>query len=88
MHDVPDPDALHRAGRRPRKICYRESEFKGDKYHFCSDHCKDIFDGEPQKYVQAWLPVHQIYQGNCFKPGTDPTAKASTRCWRCLTTTR
>jgi phenol hydroxylase P3 protein len=23
--------------------------------------------------VQSWLPVHQIYQGNCFKPGTDPT---------------
>jgi phenol hydroxylase P3 protein len=25
--------------------------------------------------VQSWLPVHQIYQGHCFKPGTDPTAE-------------
>ena len=24
--------------------------------------------------MHAWLPVHQIYQGNCFLPGVDPTA--------------
>jgi phenol hydroxylase P3 protein len=57
----------------PTKICYRESDFKGAKYHMCSDGCKEIFDNEPEKYVQAWLPVHQIYQGNCFPEGTDPT---------------
>ena len=45
--------------------CYRSSEYEGDTYHFCSDGCKDIFDNEPEKYVQSWLPVHQIYQGNC-----------------------
>lgn len=59
----------------PTKICYRESDYKDDKYHFCSDHCKEIFDHEPEKYVQAWMPVHQIYQGNCFNPGVDPTVK-------------
>ena len=58
----------------PTKICYRERDYKGNKYHFCSDHCQHIFDNEPEKYVQAWLPVHQIYQGNCFPEGTDPTA--------------
>ena len=57
----------------PTKICYRESTHHGMKHHFCSDGCKDIFDGEPEKYVQAWMPVHQIYQGNCFPEGTDPT---------------
>jgi phenol hydroxylase P3 protein len=57
------------------QICYRESDYKAYKYHFCSDHCKSIFDHEPEKYVQSWLPVHQVYQGNCFKPGTDPTAE-------------
>ena len=57
------------------KICYREVDYKGDKYHFCSDHCKEIFEHEPEKYVQAWLPVHQIYQGNCFPEGTDPTVE-------------
>ena len=58
----------------PTKICYRESDFGGDKYHFCSDGCKDIFDNEPEKYIQSWLPVHQIYQGNCFGPDADPTS--------------
>ena len=58
----------------PTQICYRESDYKGEKFHTCSDGCKHIFDDEPEKYVQAWLPVHQIYQGNCFPEGTDPTA--------------
>ena len=49
----------------PTKICFRRSKYKEDTYHFCSDGCKDIFDFEPEKYVQSWLPVHQIYQGNC-----------------------
>jgi len=59
----------------PTKICYRESDYNGEKYHFCSDHCKHIFDHEPEKYVQSWLPVHQIYQGSCFPEGTDPTVE-------------
>ena len=58
----------------PTKICYRETDYKGEKYHFCSDGCKGIFGHEPEKYIQAWLPVHQIYQGNCFPEGADPTA--------------
>jgi phenol/toluene 2-monooxygenase (NADH) P3/A3 len=58
----------------PTRICYRESDFDGVKYHFCSDGCKRIFDYEPEKYVQSWLPVHQIYQGNCFGPDADPTS--------------
>ncbi|KVW76936.1 aromatic/alkene/methane monooxygenase hydroxylase/oxygenase subunit alpha [Burkholderia cepacia] len=58
-----------------RKIGARESNYLGNKFHFCSDHCKEIFDHEPQKYVQAWLPVHQIHQGNCFPPDADPTAE-------------
>ncbi|AYQ42201.1 phenol 2-monooxygenase [Burkholderia aenigmatica] len=59
----------------PRKIGARESDYLGNKFHFCSDHCKEIFDHEPQKYVQAWLPVHQIHQGNCFPPDADPSAE-------------
>jgi len=58
----------------PTQICYRETDYKEEKYHFCSDHCKHIFEHEPEKYVQAWLPVHQIYQGNCFPEGADPSA--------------
>ncbi|MDX2471450.1 MAG: aromatic/alkene/methane monooxygenase hydroxylase/oxygenase subunit alpha [SAR324 cluster bacterium] len=49
----------------PTQISYRSSDYEGEKFHFCSDGCKDIFDDEPEKYKQAWLPVHQIFQGNC-----------------------
>ena len=49
----------------PTMISYRSTEYKGEKYHFCSDGCKNIFEHEPEKYTQAWLPVHQIFQGNC-----------------------
>ena len=38
------------------------------RYDFCSDGCQWIFEREPEKYVQAWLPVHQIYQGVCGGP--------------------
>lgn len=58
----------------PSQICYREATYKSEKFHFCSDGCKDIFCNEPEKYVHAHLPVHQIYQGNYFNPGVDPTA--------------
>lgn len=49
----------------PTKICFRRTEYKGETYHFCSDGCCDIFKDEPEKYIQSWLPVHQIFQGNC-----------------------
>ncbi|MBX3263171.1 MAG: aromatic/alkene/methane monooxygenase hydroxylase/oxygenase subunit alpha [Labilithrix sp.] len=49
----------------PTKIAFRESIWRGERFHFCSDGCKDIFDDEPEKMSQSWLPVHQIFQGNC-----------------------
>jgi phenol hydroxylase P3 protein len=49
----------------PTVLSLRHSEFRGERYNFCSDGCQWIFEREPEKYVQAWLPVHQIYQGNC-----------------------
>jgi len=49
----------------PTTLSTRSSEFRGERFNFCSDGCKWVFDREPEKYVQAWLPVHQIYQGNC-----------------------
>ena len=55
----------------PTMTTYRASEYKDERYNFCSDGCKDIFDDEPEKYVQAWLPVHQIFQGNCGGPDLD-----------------
>lgn len=49
----------------PTTLCSRETEYQGQYYHFCSDGCRDIFHGEPEKYVQAWLPTHQVFQGHC-----------------------
>jgi phenol hydroxylase P3 protein len=46
-------------------LSHRSTEHEGERYHFCSQGCCDIFQYEPTKYIQAWLPVHQILQGNC-----------------------
>ena len=48
----------------PGKLCHRELDYQGEKYHFCSDHCQHIFEDEPEKYVQSWLPMPQLFQGN------------------------
>ncbi len=58
----------------PTQICYREESYLGDKFHMCSDGCRDVFCNEPEKFVHAHLPVPQIYQGNYFNPGVDPTS--------------
>lgn len=47
----------------PTTLGHREREHQGERYHFCSDHCRAIFDHEPEKYVQAWLPMNQLTQG-------------------------
>ena len=58
----------------PRWIAYRETQHAGEHFHFCSDHCEEIFVNEPEKYMQAGLSVHQILQGNCFNPDANPAA--------------
>ena len=50
---LPDPDDLHRAGRPDARSAIAKATYSGTTYHFCSDHCKEIFDNEPRKYVQA-----------------------------------
>jgi phenol hydroxylase P3 protein len=52
----------------PTTLSTRSSEYRGERFNFCSDGCKWVFDREPEKYVQAWLPVHQVLQGNCGGP--------------------
>jgi phenol hydroxylase P3 protein len=49
----------------PTQIMHRHTMFNNERFHFCSDYCKEIFEDEPEKYSQSWLPVHQIFQGNC-----------------------
>jgi phenol/toluene 2-monooxygenase (NADH) P3/A3 len=57
--------ALYSPPGDPSKIATFHTEHGGERYNFCSEPCKWIFEREPKKYIQAWLPVHQIYQGNC-----------------------
>ena len=38
-------------------------EHAGTKHHCCSDGCADIFNREPEKYVQAQIPPQQVYRG-------------------------
>ena len=52
-------------GGNPHVFTHETSEFNGEKFHFCSKGCKHVFDNQPEKYVQSWLPPHQIFQGNC-----------------------
>lgn len=52
----------------PQTLCQRDTLRNDERFHFCSDGCEWIFHREPEKYVQAWLPVHQILQGNCGGP--------------------
>ncbi len=59
---------LFRATDGSDEIVQRESEHEGELYNTCSDGCQWIFEREPEKYVQAWLPVHQIFQGACGGP--------------------
>jgi phenol hydroxylase P3 protein len=59
----------------PTQLCFRHSKYKGERYNFCSDGCKDIFDDEPEKFVHAVLPVHQILKGEYFREGADPRAE-------------
>lgn len=49
----------------PHTLGVFHSDHEGEHYNMCSEGCKWIFDREPEKYRQAWLPVHQIFQGNC-----------------------
>jgi phenol hydroxylase P3 protein len=61
-----DPD-------NPTELAGEEGTYLGSKFQYCSKGCKTIFEREPEKYVQAWLPVNQIFQGTNFPAGTDPT---------------
>lgn len=46
----------------PMTLCNRELTYKDEVYHFCSDGCQHVFEHEPEKYVQAWLPMPQLFQ--------------------------
>ncbi|NMG43047.1 YHS domain-containing protein [Aromatoleum toluvorans] len=45
----------------PTMACHRETTYKGEKYHFCSDGCQHVFENEPEKYIQAWLPMPALF---------------------------
>lgn len=46
----------------PTVLCHREVEYKGENYHFCSDGCQHIFEEEPEKFIQSWLPMPALFQ--------------------------
>ncbi|AEJ38828.1 methane/phenol/toluene hydroxylase [Sulfobacillus acidophilus TPY] len=52
----------------PTKHAQFRSVYQGETYWTCSEGCHWIFEREPEKYVQAWLPVHEIFKGNCGGP--------------------
>lgn len=72
----------------PLTLAQRHSHHEGEQYHFCSDWCREIFDDEPEKYVQARLGGHDLFRGAFFGPDEDPAAPgfdpfaAAMRFWR------
>jgi Cu+-exporting ATPase len=34
------------------------SSYKGQKYSFCGQECKDKFDTEPERYLKSTQPEH------------------------------
>ncbi|POP54489.1 YHS domain-containing protein [Zhongshania marina] len=56
----------------PTEFSHHQTEYKDEHFQFCSDGCQHIFENEPEKYIQAWLPVHEIYKGNCILDDVDP----------------
>ena len=58
----------------PMEMCFRETEYKGEKFHFCSDHCQEIFANEPEKYIQTYISANQALQGKCAPEGVDVEA--------------
>ena len=74
VHHLPDPDAVHRAGRSALDRLPRDAARWRHLPLLQRPLPRDLrFRFEPEKYRQSWLPVHQIYQGHCFKPDADPT---------------
>jgi phenol hydroxylase P3 protein len=67
--------AIFTEGDDPTQLAYEEGTYMGEKFQFCSKWCHKIFDDEPEKYVQALIPAHQIFQGTQFPEGTDPTVE-------------
>ena len=58
----------------PMETCFRETVYQGETFHFCSDHCQEIFAEEPEKYIQTYISSHQALQGNCAPEGVDTHA--------------
>ncbi|KAF1711477.1 phenol 2-monooxygenase [Pseudoxanthomonas kalamensis DSM 18571] len=46
----------------PTLTCHRETEYRDETYHFCSDGCQHIFENEPEKYIQAWMPMPALFR--------------------------
>jgi hypothetical protein len=68
----------------PTKICYRESDYKGDKYHFCSDGCKTSSTTSPRSTSRPGCRCTRSTRATASSPRA-PTRRprASTRWPKC-----
>jgi YHS domain-containing protein len=46
---------VHEGETAPEKVVAM-SEYRGEKYYFCSKKCKETFEGDPEAYVAPVLP--------------------------------
>jgi phenol/toluene 2-monooxygenase (NADH) P3/A3 len=46
----------------PGRISLRRTQYREESFNFCSQHCKEIFEAQPEKYLQAHCATHAIYK--------------------------
>jgi phenol/toluene 2-monooxygenase (NADH) P3/A3 len=49
------------------RLGFRRTEYRDESFNFCSSHCQDIFDHQPEKYLQALDSFSARFQGYAFK---------------------
>jgi phenol/toluene 2-monooxygenase (NADH) P3/A3 len=51
------------------RIGFRRSQYREESFNFCSEHCRDIFDHEPEKYLQALRALSKCRPQAARAPG-------------------
>jgi phenol hydroxylase P3 protein len=59
----------------PTRLAQHHCHHEGEQYHFCSEWCQEIFEDEPEKYIQSAIAGHDVFKGKAMRPEADPTAE-------------
>jgi phenol hydroxylase P3 protein len=63
----------------PTTLCHREERYKGEKYHFCSDGCRDIFGASPRSTSRPGCRCTRSTRATASGPRPTRRHRTSTR---------